>query len=325
MSDFNFDVNAALNSQTYTPSTSDETKAIYGLMSDDEITDEVYEQYRQIFDNLPTVNIYSSVIQNPNKSIICNAQDSVNNIIGSNASTTGQVNYNNSNTGSLGLQYYNVILAGTPVPDKDGNTGINPNTTDTVDGDITVPDQNGVYPGQTGYQPSQQQIDTKNTWDSTYPSTVSSLQDANNGISTYEDHTDKLIANLPMILGIIQGALGLANILGTLANPCLGLGSFLNSITSAGKSLIQKILDGLKKVEQLIGGALELILKAIATVMGFVNKLLNLIENEIKKLIEAMIAGLKFGLSGLLSMLNSDPCMKSLLSILGTGSLLSTL
>lgn len=325
MSDFNFDIEAALNSQTYTPSVSDDTKAIYGLMSNDEISDEVYEQYKQIFDNLPTVNIYSSVIQNPNKSIICNSQDSINTIIGSNASTNGQVNYNNSDTGSLGLQYYHVILAGTPVPDKDGNTGINPNTTNTIDGDITVPDQNGVYPGQEGYQPSQQQIDIKNQWDSTYPSTVSSLQDANSSISDYENHTDKLVANLPMILGIIQSALGLANILGTLANPCLGLGNFLKSITSAGKSLIQKILDGIKEVEKLVGGALMLIMGAIAKVMGYVKKLMNLIENEIKQLIEAMIAGLKFGLSSLLSMLNSDPCMKSLLSILGTGSLLSAL
>lgn len=325
MSDLTYDISGALNSQTYTPSVSDDTKKIYGLMSDDDISDDVYNQYKQIFDNLPTVNIYSAVIQNPNKGIICDAQDSINNILGSNATTTGQVQYNNSDTGSFGLQYYHVKMAGTAVPDKNGNTGINPNSTNTTDGDITTPDQNGIYPGEEGYQPSQNQINTMNNWDSTYPSTVSSLQNASNGVSDYKNHTDKFLANLPMILGIIQSALGLANILGELANPCLGLENFAGSITKKGTSLIQKIRDGIKKIEDLIGSALETIQKAIADVMAFVNKLQNLIETEIKNLIKAMIDGLKFGLSGLLSMLNSDPCMKSLLGVLGTGSLLSVL
>lgn len=329
MSDFSFDVSAALTSQTYTPSVDADTAAIYNVVSSSGVSDEVYAQYQTIFDNLPTANAYSAAIQNPNKGYICDSQDSISSILGNNASTTGSIGYNNSDTGSLGLKYYHITLAGTPVPNASGETGTNPSTSYTYDGDISVPDQNGVYPGEEGYQPTQQQQDTATTWDQTYPSMVSSIQDANSGVSDFENHTDKLIANLPMILGIVQSALGLANILGNLSNPCLGISNMLGSITSKGKVLMAKIRNAIQDVENAIGSAIayveKVINKAIAEVTAFVNKLKNLIENEIKSLINSMISGLHFGLSSLIKSLTSDPCMKSLLGMLGTGSLLSVL
>ena len=329
MSDFSFDISGAQSSQTYNPTVDSGTSAIYGVVSTSSVTDEVYAQYQSIFDNLPTANAYSAAIQNPNKGYICDSQDSISSMLGSNATTTGSIGYNNSDTGSLGLKYYHISLAGTAVPNASGETGTNPSTAYTYDGDISVPDQNGVYPGNTGYQPTQQQQDTKTTWDQTYPSMVSSIQNANSGISDFENHTDKLIANLPMILGIVQSALGLANILGNLANPCLGISNMLGSITSKGKALMAKIRNAIQEIEDAIGSAIayveKIINKAIAKVMAFVNKLKNLIEDEIKSLIKAMIDGLHFGLSGLLNALKLDPCMKSLLGMLGTGSLLSVL
>ena len=333
MSDLEYDITSALNSGVYSPQNDETTISIYNLVSTSDIDDETYAYYKNMFDNLSTVNPYSAAVQNPNKGYICDSQDSITKIIGNNSnydySGSGDtnknqnINYDPSTSGSLGLQYHNVKLAGTPVPDSSGNTGINPNNNTTTDGDISKPDQNGVYPGNTGYQPTQNQIDILNNWNNSYISTVSSIAQFNSGVSDYEDHTDKLLANLPMILGIVQSALGLANILGNLANPCLGIENFLGSLTKKGKSLIQKIRDGIKKIEQYIGAALSVIQKAIADVMAFVNKLINLVENEISNLIKALINGLQYGLASLLKSLVGDPCMKSLLGILGTPSLTS--
>lgn len=309
MSDFIFDVETALNSQTYTPTADDTTKNIYGIINNSTISDETYAEYKQIFDNLPTTNIYSSLIQNPHTCAICNSQDSISNI-----------------TSAIQNQYNNVKKAGTPIPNSSGQTGINPNDNpNTTDGDISQPDQNGIYPGNEGYQPTQTQITILDNWNSTYPSVVETISNISNNVSSYNDYTNKIVSNLPTILGIIQTAMALDNLLNDLANPCLGLSNFLSSLAKAGATLIAEIEAGLAKVLSLIGGALETIMDALATVMGYVEKLLNLMENELKNLIEAMIAGLQYGLANLLSILAGDPCLKSLVSILGTGALLSVI
>lgn len=325
MSDLQYDITGALNSSTYTPQTDAETAAIYNLVSTSEISDETYQYYADVINNLPTANPYNAAIQNPNKSLICDSQDATGAIIGTNTgyNSSGSLNIDPATSGSLGLQYHHVTLAGTAVPDASGNIGINPNNTTTTDGDITQPDQNGVYPGETGYQPTQNQIDIKTNWDNSYASTVSSMSNISSGVNDFESHTDKLIANLPMIIGMVQSALGIANMLGSLANPCLGISTHIGSIMKEGKILMQKIRDKINKVKALIGSAIKTIQKAIADAEAFVNKAINMIEDEVKSLIKSLIHSIHFGLSGLLKSLKLDPCMKSLLHMVGTGSLTS--
>lgn len=126
--------------------------------------------------------------------------------------------------------------------------------------------------------------------------------------TTAQDHSDTLLSNLPMILGIVQQALGLATALEGLLNPCLGMSDFLGSLMGA----MEKILKAIQAAIAAIEGALEDIMAAIAYVMNLVKQLLSFIESEIMKLIMALINAMRAGLAAFLKSLGNDPCLSSL-------------
>ena len=134
-----------------------------------------------------------------------------------------------------------------------------------------------------------------------------------------ESHTDKLLANLPMILGIVQQALGLATALEGLLNPCMGMDSFLGSLKGAMNAILKKIKSAIDAIKNIINQGLEIlsdcikaIQDAISYIKGLVSDLINFIAAEIKKLVKAMIDALRAGLAAFLNSLHLDPCLKSL-------------
>lgn len=265
----------ALNDPNYNPDIDAVTLQIFNMM--DEPSDELYAQYKTIFDNLPATNPYSGVLVNPNT---CDIQD-VNNSVA--ATVRALQDYVNQN-------YHNDPTWHSEV--------IDPSNADSVVSQLTG--GNVVTPGSTS--------DDGITTDPTYVQPNSVLS----ATSQAQDHTDKLLANLPMILGIVQQALGLATALGGLLNPCLGMRDFLGSLMGDLNKMLKAIKAAIDKIMGYIEEGIQAIKDAIAYVMNLVSELINFIMAEIKKLIKALIDALRAGLAAFLKSLGNDPCLKSL-------------
>ena len=266
----------ALNDPNYNPELDDLTLKLYSMM--DEPSDELYAQYRQVFDNLPSVSPYSGVLVNPNT---CDIND-INNSVA--VTVKALQDYGNQNYPNDPTWHTEIIDPSNPDSAVSQLTG-GDTTVDPITGEVTYTQPNSVIPNTNNAQ----------------------------------DYTDKLLSNLPMILGIVQQALGLATALEGLLNPCLGVGDFLgslkgdlNKILKKIKSAIDDIMNFIEDGIEVIKEAIQAVKDAIAKVMGFITDMVNFIEAEVKKLIKALIDSIKLALSGFLKSLHLDPCLKGL-------------
>jgi hypothetical protein len=276
----------ALGNPTYNPILDDATLQLMNMMGGDYPAD-VVAQYREAIMTLPTANPYSAVLTNPRSCDISQAQTSL-----------------AEARSGLTLRYAAIVAAGTPVPSlTQSGTG----STSSV-------------PGQPGYQPSAQQAADAASWQMAMPEITSNLDQAESTMDDFQDHSDRLISNLPSIVGMVQTALGLATAIGNLLDPCLGLRDFLGSLLDKGSALMAKINAAIAKVVSVINDALAEIQKAIAYVMGLIQSLIAMVEAEIMKLIKSLIDAARLGLAQLLSLLPKDPCFKAIIGAVGTGA-----
>lgn len=284
--------NDALASPLYNPSIDQSTLQIFNIMGSNAYPADLVAQYRDIITGMPTTNPFAGVINNPRSCDVSQAQTGL---------ATSLTDF---------MQRHDaIVLAGTPVPalTQDG-TGASSGT-----------------PGQPGYQPSADQIAEAAAWQDAMPSTVSGLNQATSAMSDFQSHTDRLISNFPAILGMIQGALGMATALSNLKDPCLGLNNFLGSLTGSGSSIMNKINAAIKNVMSAINGVLSEIKAAIAYVNKLIHSLIALVEAEITALIKSLIDSARLSLAHLLGSLPKDPCFKSILKTIGTGAALGVL
>lgn len=72
---------AALASETYNPSRTSDVLALYGLMTTQEPSEEILDQYREVVTSMPTQNPYEGVIFNPRACEIDQANNDVGEII----------------------------------------------------------------------------------------------------------------------------------------------------------------------------------------------------------------------------------------------------
>jgi hypothetical protein len=289
---------AALASPIYNPNIDSTSLQLFNAMNTG-YPAALVSQYTQMITSLPTANGYSTLLQNPQACNISQAQ-------------TGMSTLQSQIT----QQYNSTVLSGTPVGTISGTT-------------YTAPAASGANPvgtaGSPGYSPSTTQVATLNTWQQAYPACMGNIAQANSTLSGFEDHTNRLIANFPSILGMIQTALGIATAIANLTNPCLGLANFLGSLLAKGAAIMAQINAAIDLALTVIGEVIAEINAAIQAVMALINSLEALIEAEILAFVEALIDAARLGLAQLLALLPLDPCLASILTTVGTGALTGTL
>jgi hypothetical protein len=276
----------ALANPTYNPEFDASTLQLMNMMGGDYPPD-VVAQYREAIMTLPTANPYTAVLANPRSCDISQAQTGLNEV-----------------RNAIGVRYTTVVVAGTPVP----------SLTQSGTGWVSA------IAGQPGYQPTSQQAADAAAWQAAMPEMTANLDQADSTMADFQDHSDRLICNLPSIIGMVQTALGLATAIGNLLDPCLGIKDFLGSLLDKGSAIMAKINAAVQKVMSVINEALAEIQQAIAYVMGLIQSLIAMIEAEIMKLIKSLIDAARLGLAQLLSLLPKDPCFKAIMQSVATGA-----
>lgn len=290
-------VSTAKDSPIYAPTLDSTDTSIYGLMSDPD--QDTIDYYTRAFMSLPTSNVYAGVLENPHYCDIQDIQhdmnhikDNLNNLYKNGSDSNGKPNSSNSKWQSE--------------MDPNNKTG------------IYYMLFNDPYNGTGSPVPTDTSITGDNIINGGDHYSVTT------GIDLLNNHTNRLISNLPSILGMIQTALGLASAIGNLLNPCSGLSSFLSSLLDEGKQIIATIKKYLKEIIALLllGPmiALAVLNALIKTVLGFIKEAIDFITSEIKKLVKALIDSLKAGISAFLKSLNLDPCASFLLKTVTTGA-----
>lgn len=233
-------------------------------------------------------------------------------------------------------QQYEKMFMGFPTSNPYSGVLLNPNHCDIEDVNSEISDLSSMIDNfNISNIPTNYQNDFHNQFlDQNSPTSLVSNLNGGNGvvpnniqqsINDAKNHTDRLIANLPSILGMVTGALGLASVLGGLLNPCAGTNNFIGSINGfltpilkGIKSGISKVTGFFKSITSAIGDGISEIMKLISEsfnyVMDLVSQLTNFIKAEIDKLIKAMIGNMRLGLADFLSFLHLDPCLKGLAS-----------
>jgi hypothetical protein len=296
----------AFASNTYNPNIDDRALALYQLMNNRPDDDALLDSYRTIVQNYPTHNLYSGVLFNPRA---CE--------VDANSSLLDDIRT------QLQEQYDGIVTRGTPTGGT--NTG--------VTGD----------PTGTPYVPTSDQTKTLDEWRDQYPQLVNNLNQVDSTLSTYRDHTDRLVSNFTSFTSMAQTNIGntvavsqasttasgntsqaapfdLSNLgLPTSAgstgggNPCLQFGDMFGSLFAAGQKMMDQMSKALMGLLGAIGNPMALIQQAMSSVMGMVNQIMSKIQAEITKLASSIMNMMKMGLAQLMQFMPNDPCLKSII------------
>lgn len=155
------------------------------------------------------------------------------------------------------------------------------------------------------------------------------------------EHHDRILSNMPSLLGLVQGALGLASILSLLSNPCSPLNDFMGSLMDKGKELMAGVkakFDAIKlkvkgyiqsvkdvannvigSVKEELGPIIADIKSAATAVADIAGDVADMVANEISNIGKSLLAQLRQGLSAFLATLPDDPCLRSLAGSVLTG------
>ncbi len=178
-------------------------------------------------------------------------------------------------------------------------------------------------------------------WSLAVPGIMADLNTATTTMNTFEDHTNRSIANLPNILGMAQSAAGLATAVAGLISPCSGITGMLGSIMKQGQALMAQVMSAVSSVGSMIKNAinevthgimgllgsnfssfsniLSSINSAMNKVMSGIRAVTDMVGKEIKNMIASLIGAARQGLAGLLASLPSDPCLKGLIGSVTSG------
>lgn len=139
------------------------------------------------------------------------------------------------------------------------------------------------------------------------------LEDAKDVLDQYKEHTDRLIANFPLIASIVQQEI--ANNIGAISgNPCLQFGDIMGSILKAGQDIINEIMAAIANIKDNLQAALDLIKEAIAKLMAAIAAAMAQLKEEIEKMAKAMLNMSKMNLAQTMKYQLEDPCLNQILS-----------
>ena len=295
----------ALNNMMYNPEYDDTDLSIYNTITNNMSSDtynKVLAQYTATWYSLPSVNQYEGVLMNP---VACDGNDIT-------SDTSDIINSINGWGLSSDDPFYSSISDPTNSNSIISSiTGGNSTTTSVNADDILSVPTDAII--------------TSNG-DGTYSATSYTNPTAvNPSVSFTNNYINTIISNLPMMLGIAQGAMGLATSLDKLSNPCINIGNFFGTIKTTAAAVFAKIKSWISKLKSYINAgldavkaALEEINKLIQDIMSEINDLISSIKKEISKFIKSMIDSIKLGLSGFLKGLKLDPCASYLVKSLAT-------
>lgn len=221
------------------------------------------------------------------------------------------------------IDYYTAMITNLPTANVYSGVLQNPRKCDIESINNSMNDLNdnlnNAYQDNSSDPTWQQAMDTSNP-----DSMINQLNDTTNpnsvqsAVNTFSDHTDRMTSNFPSILGMIQAALGVAAAIGALANPCLGIGNFLNSLLEEGKQILATIEQYIKDVLNVIAMGIGAVMMAVQKLLAYAQEAIQFIEKEIAALVAAIISALKFGMSSFLKALSLDPCASALLGAVTT-------
>jgi hypothetical protein len=156
------------------------------------------------------------------------------------------------------------------------------------------------------------------------------------------EHNDRVLSNMPSIMGLIQAALGLASALSLLSNPCSPLADFMGSLMDKGKKMVADIKAQIGEIKATISGYVQSVkdvangiigsvkqqigpiiadVKAIAAdVKNMAKDVAKMVADEVKNIAKSLLAQARQGLAALLANLPDDPCLRSLGTSVLTGA-----
>lgn len=174
-------------------------------------------------------------------------------------------------------------------------------------------------------------------WQSAAPALLADVDTAEEAMTEFQDHTDRLVANLPTVVGMAQNEAGLQNgmasaaslasglaggigaLLGTassiaaLLGPCLPVQGFLGSLMERGTALLnqakefvnslkENLMAAVQEIKDGIMGTVNSMFSGLQDVLGSVQSVMNQVMgtiSNIKSMIQEEISGL---VSGMLNM-----------------------
>ena len=149
-------------------------------------------------------------------------------------------------------------------------------------------------------------------WIPAAPGIYANIDESLKTLDDFQNHTDKLVANMPMIIGTAQSSAGFNMMSFNLPDPCGIFTAILGSLLAIGAALMKAIIDAIAAVIVAIEIALADMMRALAALMSWIKKLAALIAKEIAALIAALIALARLLMIELLAGLRIDPCLMSL-------------
>lgn len=156
-------------------------------------------------------------------------------------------------------------------------------------------------------------------------------------------HVTNQIADLPKNLSVANSFMGMAGNLGVSAatdgssGECAGMGDFFGSIMGGAASVLNTINGVMTQIETAIAGVVGTVGAVVGAVMDTINaamttlqntmtQITSMIQNEIAKMTAAIQQlGDMAGALVLSTLFGSSPCMRQLVSAVGSTGLLSNL
>ncbi len=153
-----------------------------------------------------------------------------------------------------------------------------------------------------------------------FPPTVPDhLEDAQDALDQYKEHTDRLIANFPTVSSIVQSEIG-NNVSAYGSNPCLGFGDIMGSVLDAGRDIMNEIIAAIANIKENLQAALDLIKDLVAKLMAAIAKAMTQMLEEIEKMAKSMLNMSKMNLAQMMKFQMKDPCLKQILGGMLTSS-----
>lgn len=265
----------ALGNPNYNPQFDETSLKLFQLMEKPD--EQLYQQYRQVYDGFPTKNPYQGVIYNQNTCDIDDIKNLISQVVNQMKTVPSQLSPSDRdrwNTEILDTSSPNSAVSqltgGNQIENPDGSTG------------YVVP--NSVLGAVEKAQ------DHTDKFLANLPSILGAVT-AGLGLAT-------------ILNGLLNPCSGLGGFIGSLTGA-------LKPLLKGIKASIQKINDLIDLVNSGIAEAIRLIQDAIQYVMSLAKQLVDFIEKEINLFINALIDSLRMGLSSFLSSLGLDPCLKS--------------
>lgn len=180
-----------------------------------------------------------------------------------------------------------------------------------------------------GRNPTPGQIIDLENWNNNYPGLSTDIGTVGNILDQYHEHTDRIIANFPSMVGMIQNSIGNNSAVNGLGqgtglggagggSPCIPFGDFLGSLLQAGQQLLGQLMGALNNLKGMVQQAMAMIQQAMAQLMQMAQQILAKIQQEIMNFVMGMLNMAKMGLAALMSFLPNDPCLQSIIGGLMT-------